>query len=151
MRARDLGTCFAFYAYGGKDDKVLLISGAVQVFHNRESILLKPNEEAVLRADGLVKQKMRGSSALRHLLGDSLLIHWENVELDSAIEEVANWYDLKVENPEHVKGLPITAEPFRAPSAEKMIQKIRLAERGMACVEIKAGTVVISPYRSSTK
>jgi hypothetical protein len=151
MRARDLGTRFAFYAYGGKEDKVSLISGAVQVFHNRDNILLKPNEEAVLRGDSLVRQKMRGNAGLRHWSGDSLLIHWQNVDFAKAVEEIADWYDLKVENPQHVKGSPISTDAHRAPSLEKMIQEIRLAERGMACVEIKGGTIVISPYRTSTK
>lgn len=151
MKARDLGTCFAFYALGGKEDKVVLLSGAVQVFHNRDVILLKPNEEAVLRGDGLVRQKMRGSAGLRHWSGDSPLIHWQNVAFADAVEEIADWYDLKVENPQHVKGSPITTDAFRAPSLDLIIQQIRFAERGMAVVEIKAGTIIISPYRAPVK
>lgn len=143
-----LGTIFAFYADPQKEVKVSLISGAVRVFHQQESILLQPDQEAVLRGGGLVKEKMTKASELLNWSGDTLLFRFQNTDLTKVVEEIAQWYDLKIDNPARVKGLAITAVFPRNMSPEAIVEQIRTAESGTAWLEIRADNIVISRYRS---
>ncbi len=145
MRADVLGTSFAMKAGPGeKEPKIALISGAVMVYFNTESRLLKPGGEIVLRDGQMVEQALGDEKGLFKWSGVAADIQFDNTEFSAVIRQIASWYRLKVYNPEKVKGIRVTGLFSRDQPPEVVLKEIENVESGAAWLYKDGGRIVIS-------
>ncbi len=103
-----LGTHFTIRAYPNDPEKTVTVleEGRVLVFSGKDSLLLKPREQARVETDGSLHW-----STISDV--DSMLswkdrdFHFSGKTLDQALREVARTYDLKLPDLSSIKGRPL--------------------------------------------
>lgn len=95
QRIEVLGTRFNVNAYDdGNGIKTTLIEGKVKVETETEAIILKPNQEFNLRADGVTTQQVDVETAVDWKNGDFI---FAEEDLKNVMRKIARWYNVEVE------------------------------------------------------
>ena len=141
---RVLGTCFAVDARKGRKTSVTLAYGAVRVIKGRDSARLRPNQQAVLINGRLKVDSLHDKTGLLAWSGVSHVFRFDSTSLETAVTEIGNFYGLTVENPDHIKGIPISGPYPATKNPEELIQQIQKVESGAAYLRISAGKIIIS-------
>lgn len=145
MRVQVLGTCFAIRAWPGKKEpKVSLISGALKISIDTENRLLRPGGEVVLREGRLVEQALKGEAGLFAWADVPKDLQFAGTKFSVVIREIADWYRLKIDNPDNLKGIPVTGVFARDQSPEKVLQEIERVESSAVFLHIDGDRIVIS-------
>ncbi|MFS2185589.1 FecR family protein [Mucilaginibacter sp. Mucisp84] len=93
----DIGTAFNVNAY--EDEPVItttLISGAVRVNHQKQSVLLKPSQAALSNAALITVKDVDTEGAVAWRKGYFLFDH---EELHSVMRKISRWYNVDIEYP----------------------------------------------------
>jgi len=145
MEAEVLGTSLAIRSRPGEtEQRVWLISGAVKVSVNEESRLLKNAGAIVARKGKLIEEGLNCGRELFAWAGIRTDMHFERMDFGSAIGEIAASFGLKVENPEGVKGIPVTGTFYRDQSPEKILKELECVESGTAFFLRKGNRIIIT-------
>lgn len=89
-----LGTEFYVRAYGEDDDLVALVSGSVCVSNDRHSVVMKPNEQAVMHADQFVVSTI---DTMPFTAWRDGYLYFDDVELEDVMKAIGKNYNLSVE------------------------------------------------------
>ena len=144
-RVEVLGTRFDVSDYDDESGAVSLFSGAVKVTHKGESKLLKPAEQALVGKEGVEVRRMGDSLSVLSWASKDPYFHFENAELNAVIQRIARWHQVKIYNPDDVKGAPITGIFRQKESLEAILGMIDRVERGYAFLKRKGDTILVSP------
>jgi ferric-dicitrate binding protein FerR (iron transport regulator) len=146
---RILGTSFTVRSYAGEaQGKVELYTGKVQVHRKKDSLLLAPDQLAVMtEAGGLELQKMGPHGKIpvwTRPPAKSPYFEFQNTPLSEALHEVAVWYGQNVFNPDHVEGVDVTGKLPRSESLEHTLQALQQVQGWHAVLKNKADTIYVS-------
>lgn len=89
-----LGTEFYIRSYGRPDDLIALVSGSISVNAGRQSIMLKPNEQAYFEADELVVGE---TDTMPYIAWRDGYLYFDNVELEDVMRAIGKNFNLNVE------------------------------------------------------
>ncbi|RKR82419.1 FecR family protein [Mucilaginibacter gracilis] len=116
----DIGTAFNINSY--TDEPVMavtLVEGSASISNNAHSELLHPGEQAVIKAGGdnikVVQADIEMAMAWKNGL-----FHFEHAPLNSALRQIARWYDLKVEYEGKVPDITINGDIYRDVKASQL-------------------------------
>jgi transmembrane sensor len=143
---RVLGTCFAVDARPGRKTKVTLASGKVRVVKGPESVQLRPNQQVVFNNGRLQVSPVHDKTGLLAWSGEPHLFRFDSTNLEQAVTQIADYYGMTVDNPDHITGIPITGSYQATKNPEDVLQLIQKAESGAAYLRIVAGKIVISRF-----
>jgi transmembrane sensor len=140
-----LGTVFNVSDYEDEPaGAVTLFSGAVKVTHGAETRLLKPSQVAILNGRQLDIHHLRDSGVALSWADKDPCFHFDNVDLNTVIRRIARWHQVKIYNPDNVKGIPITGVFRQKESLEVTLGMIDRIESGKAYLKRKGDTIGIS-------
>lgn len=77
--------------------------------------------------------------------------HFNDTRLEQALAQVAEWYGLKVSNPEGWKGVAITGELPRPSRPEGVLDILQLLEQGQVQLRLEQNTIVVSGLPGSRR
>jgi len=101
-RVEVLGTEFNINAYEDEDNiSTTLLEGAVKVWaepekNNRNSVILKPGQEAQIAADNGSLQIIDNPDLDRAVAWKNGVFNFEGLPLEQAMRQLARWYDVKI-------------------------------------------------------
>ena len=140
-----LGTVFNVCDYEDEQTgSVSLFSGAVKVMHGTESKLLKPRQVAILMDGQINVHHLRDSAEVLSWADKDPCFHFDNVDLNTVIRRIARWHQVKIYNPDNVKGIPITGVFRQKESLEVTLGMLDRIESGKAFLKRKGDTIGIS-------
>jgi len=144
-RVEVLGTRFNVSGYEDEAaGAVSLFSGAVRVTHSGESKLLRPAQQAVVRNGKLEIRTIPDSSNILSWASKDPYFHFENADLNTVVQHIARWHQVKIYNPDDVRGAPITGIFRQKESLEAILGMIDRVERGYAFLKRKGDTIEVS-------
>lgn len=116
----DIGTAFNINSY--TDEPVMtvtLVEGSASVSNITHRELLHPGEQATLKAasDNIKVMQADVESAMAWKNG---LFHFDHAPLNSALRQIARWYDLKVEYEGKVPDITIDGDIYRDVKASQL-------------------------------
>ena len=92
---QDIGTHFNINAYDDEPAvRTTLLEGSVKVTHNAQSEILKPGQQAVLKADALQVSEVNTEAAIAWKNG-YFMFDSENIQ--SIMRKVSRWYNVTIE------------------------------------------------------
>lgn len=124
------GTKFNITSYPEDSQKTTtLLEGAVSVRNTRhydgDEILLRPNEQAVLHQNTVIKSKTNALAAIAWKNGKFI---FDGTPLQNIMQQLARWYDVEVVYLESVEGITFTGSISRFDNIEDVLRKISLTE-----------------------
>jgi len=143
-RVEVLGTRFDVSSYEDENGVVSLFSGAVKVTNGGESKLLKPAQQAVIGSGKVVVRGFGDSSTILSWASEDPCWRFENAELNAVIQRIARWHQVKIYNPDDVKGAPITGVFRQKESLEAVLGTLDRVESGYAFLKRKGDTILVS-------
>ncbi|HEY4287968.1 MAG TPA: FecR domain-containing protein [Puia sp.] len=149
VRVEVLGTLFDVSNYEDESTATIsLLSGAVKVIHGGGSKLLKPLQVATVRDKTLDVHRLLDSADVLSWTSNDPVLHFDNTDLNTVIRSIARWHQVKVYNPDHVTGTPITGVFRQKESLEVTLGSLDRAERGYAFIKRKGDTIEVSTVAS---
>lgn len=122
-RIEVLGTKFNMSAYEGEDVITTLVSGSVKVDNGHETLLLRPNQQALVRA--------RASAIELKEVDTETILAWKNnyfifddISIQEIMRQVARWYDVEVTFLAGVSSPKIGGTFSRSKSIEDLLGKL---------------------------
>ncbi|EHQ26007.1 FecR family protein [Mucilaginibacter paludis] len=116
----DIGTAFNINSY--TDEPVMavtLVEGSASISNNTHNELLHPGEQAVIKA-GSDNIKLVQADIEMAMAWKNGLFHFEHAPLNSALRQIARWYDLKVEYEGKVPDITIDGDIYRDVKASQL-------------------------------
>jgi ferric-dicitrate binding protein FerR (iron transport regulator) len=139
---RVLGTRFNVMAYSNEPkSEVSLFDGSLLVRGGKDSVLLKPGEQAVGNEEGVTMKRITDSQRVMAWM-DSCW-RFEKTPLPVAIRQIARWYQMEVANPEQITGLTITGKYGHREQLDAILQNLQLAESGNVRLRREGNTIFI--------
>lgn len=125
-----LGTAFNVMAYAGDvEESTTLVEGSVLVkntYHiDAGEVLLRPNEQAVLRQNGIVTSKINGVDVIAWKNGKFV---FNNTPLKTIMQQLSRWYDVEVVYAEPMAEVTFTGSVSRFDDIQDVLRKISLTE-----------------------
>jgi len=118
-----LGTHFNINSYEDESDiKTTLLEGSVKVsdLQTKQSILLKPGEQATLRKNG--KIKVGQVNAENAIAWKSGFFQFQNSDVQQAMRQLARWYDVNIEFEDRVPDVKLWGEIHRNATAVEALE-----------------------------
>lgn len=143
-RVEVLGTRFNVSSYDDESGAVSLLSGAVKVTSGGESKLLKPAQQAVIGSGKMAIRGFSDSSAVLSWTSKDPCWHFVNAELNTVVQRIARWHQVKIYNPDNVVGAPVTGIFRQHESLEALLGTIDRVESGYAFLKRRGDTIVVS-------
>ncbi len=137
---RVLGTSFNVSTY--TDDIVTtLLEGKVQLNNGSESIVLLPNQQAVLSEN---RFHIRDVNARNYTLWKDGIFYFEDTELDTILETMSRWYNVNIFYVNSsLKSRRFSVEIKRYENISEILQKIEQTR----CVRFKVNGRTINVYK----
>lgn len=139
MNVKVLGTVFNINSYPeNKDIKTTLVEGSVKVINTKntkQSITIKPNEQAVFNANGIKKKRVNIKEYVSWVRGK---FYFNDMSLFDVMRQIERWYNVDVVFLKNeLKDFPFTGVINRSSSLEDTIRiiekitkaKIRISEK----------------------
>lgn len=135
-----LGTKFNVNAYEDETGiKTTLIEGKVRVTTENETVILKPNQEFDLGADGISTKKVDVESAIDWKNGDFIFAD-ENIQ--SVMRKIGRWYSVDVVYDSEVPEASLSGQISRSRNLSEVLRMLELS--GDTKFRIENGSVHIS-------
>src|SRR5690606_32150664 len=118
-----LGTHFNINSYEDEPDvKTTLLEGSVKVsaFQTKQTILLKPGEQAALKRSG--KLKVAQINAENAIAWKSGLFQFQGSGIQEALRQMARWYDITIEFEGAVPDIQLWGEVHRKANALEALE-----------------------------
>jgi ferric-dicitrate binding protein FerR (iron transport regulator) len=141
-----LGTRFNVMAYAGDASEITLLRGSVTVSYKDLTLALKPADQAIVSGDKVVRRRLEHPDGAIGWEEQDPYFEFDDVDLVTALQRLARWYQVKVYNPEHVTGASITGIFNQTQSLDMNLAHIGDAERGNARVTMRNDTIFLSSY-----
>ena len=142
-RIRVLGTYFNVNSY--TDDaqtEVTLITGAVQVVTGKGLVrLLHNSEQAVTDGSKITVHKLTHADRILSWSDRNPSFCFDNTELNSAMQQLARWYQVKLCNPDNIKGVPLSGSLMQNNALEDNLRVIQSVEQGFVRFELRRDTL----------
>jgi transmembrane sensor len=91
-----LGTAFNIMAYGDENtERATLVEGSIRYNHGAHHALLQPEEQSVLDTHGDLKT-LKNVNIAEITAWKSGFFHFDHTNLESAMRQLARWYDVTV-------------------------------------------------------
>lgn len=120
------GTKFNITSYPDAPEKTTtLLSGSVLVKNRQDEVLLRPNEQAVLHNDVIVKSAVDATEAIAWKNGKFI---FNDTPLQTIMQQLSRWYDVEVTYLESVEGITFTGSVSRFDDIQDVLRKISLTE-----------------------
>lgn len=150
VEVKVLGTAFNVSSYADEPvAAVSLFNGAVRVERGAESRLLKPHEQVTVTDRQLQVHPFRDSTAVLSWAEKDPYLYFNNADLNTVVRQLARWHQVKVYNPDQVKGIPITGIFRQNESLEATLGMIDRVESGSAFLKRIGDTIEISASEAS--
>lgn len=141
LDVRVLGTSFNISSY---DDQVVttLISGKIGLSNGQNNVKLLPGEQAILEA-GQTNFQIRKVNAANYALWKEGVFWFENVDLETIMDDLARWYDVEVlYMNQEVKDLRFSMEMKRYEDINTVLRKIGYTRK--AKFTVKGRTIAVT-------
>ncbi|WP_316823462.1 FecR family protein [Pedobacter gandavensis] len=123
QRVEVLGTHFNINAYKEEPDlKTTLIEGSVKVSDQKNSVVLKPGEQARAHQDKLLLAKVDTEEIISWKNG---YFRFNNTDLKTIMRQAARWYDVDVEYEGQIPPLLISGEVSRQVDAAAFLEMLK--------------------------
>ncbi|GGB23606.1 FecR family protein [Puia dinghuensis] len=140
---RVLGTEFNVMAYGNEPrSEVSLFDGSLEVLRGRDTVRLKPRQQAVVSDEGL---------SIRNITNPAQVLAWrdscwrfDNTDLLTAVRQIARWHQMAVANPKGIKGIVVSGQYHHRESLDAILQNMQLVESGNARLQKRRDTIYIN-------
>jgi ferric-dicitrate binding protein FerR (iron transport regulator) len=136
-----LGTHFNVNAY--KDEpavKTTLLQGSVRVVPKGAApVLLHPDEECVLQADGAVVNKVEVETAVAWING---MFYFKSADLQMVLRQIARWYDVDIKYDGKVNAR-FSGSMYRSENIEELLKIIEFTSNVKCTINQK--TITVSP------
>lgn len=135
-----LGTHFNVNAYDDEDViKVTLLEGSVSVSNNQSSLIIKPNQQALVRGNTAI--------GLNNNVDVEAVIAWkngffsfDNSDLQTVMKQISRWYDVDVVYEDKVPDMRFGGEISRSSTAA---QVLKILEKSKVQFRIEGKKIVI--------
>ena len=138
-----LGTQFDVMAY--PDDpagKITLLKGSIKVDNGLTQKVIKPLQQVLVKKDRLeVSDLGNADEVLAWHRND---FHFNNTDLESAMRQIARWYQCGLENKDAVKGKPIGGNMSRNMSVKDALAVIQTFQGDQVYLKIENNTIKIT-------
>ena len=138
VAVRVLGTSFNV---ASREEGVVttLVEGRVAVRTGTDSLVLRPNQQAIATAEGLVTREVK---ARNYVLWKDGFFYFEEAPLEGILDAIARWYDVEVfyVNPT-VKDLPFSVKCKRYERIEEVLR--RIAQTDHVAFDIRGRTIQV--------
>jgi ferric-dicitrate binding protein FerR (iron transport regulator) len=143
-----LGTSFAVRSVAGEpQSKVELFSGKVQVKSHEDSVILRPQSAAVIEEGKTLQlvrlERPRAMPVWMRPREKGPTFEFEDTPLAVALQEVADWYLMKLSVPHEVNGAAITGRMKRSESLDNTLRTLEGVEGGRIELQRKGDTIVV--------
>jgi ferric-dicitrate binding protein FerR (iron transport regulator) len=138
-----LGTQFDVMAY--PDDpagKITLLKGSVKVDNGLTQKVIRPLQQVLVKKDRLEVSDLGNSDEV--LAWHKNDFHFNNTDLESAMRQIARWYQCGLENKDAVKGKPIGGNMSRNMSVKDALTVIQTFQGDNAYLKIENNTIKIT-------
>jgi transmembrane sensor len=138
-----LGTQFDVMAY--PDDpagKITLLKGSIKVVNGLAQKVIKPLQQVLVKKDRLEVSGLGNSDEV--LAWHKNDFHFNNTDLESAMRQIARWYQYGLENKDAVKGKPIGGNMSRNMSVTDALAVIQTFQGDQAHLKIENNTIKIT-------
>ena len=147
---RVLGTSFDVQsAAGGSPNRVALFSGNVRVIKGVDSVLLRPGYQAVTGAQAIKAGGIDSDAVLAWLrpVVQHEYFDFTDADLLGMLPEIAAWYRVEVQNPQHLPGVGITGQFSRSMPLAGLIDELKQVEGAHVNIELREDTLFIAPLK----
>ena len=141
-----LGTFFNVEAYDSEPMEITLISGSLRVIEGADTERLQPAEQAVLDDGRLKVHFLHDPREYLSWSDQAPYAHFENKELGAVVRHLARWYRLKVANPGHIRGVPITGDFRLGDPPDVNLKFVNDAEKHAARISRNGNTFFIGSF-----
>lgn len=140
-----LGTHFNVNAYGDDDAiRTTLLQGTVRVTEKKESVLIKPGEQAVLQHAGL---KINKEANLEDVIAwKEGFFYFDNSDMSMVMKEISRWFNVEVSYPQGIPNEKYWGSIRRDQNLSDVLTVLK--ESGVH-FSIEGNTVVVSPSRKN--
>ena len=123
-----LGTQFNVMNYTDGPTIVTLISGKIRLSNANGRIELQPGQRVTIKNGQMAKKDLEHPESCLAWAYNPPYFSFENDSLDTALREIARWYDVKISNPEDLAGDPIVGKLPRTLSLDEILDCIRVSQ-----------------------
>ena len=140
-----LGTRFDVRSYkDGRKSRITVVSGQVRAMNGNGQWKLHPGERAIIEGGKIMIHKIEHPE--RDLLwrpkGPNL--EFDDEELDEVIRELAGAYHVKVFNPDHLEGIPLTGKFLLKEPLNRNLAPIQVIEAWYVRVQRRNDTIFLT-------
>jgi len=135
-----LGTRFNVNAYDDeKGIKTTLIEGKVKVTTENETVILKPNQEFNLQAEGISTKKVDAETAIDWTNGDFI---FAEEDIKSVMRKIGRWYNVEVVYDNEIPAENLSGQISRNRNLSEVLRMLELS--GDKKFRIENGSIHIS-------
>ena len=98
IAASVIGTCFNFRAYSGEPEEVTVINGSVRLTDERESRIVRPTEQAMIRDGEISIRQLKHPEDCLSWAAETPFLSFDSTDLNTVIQRMARYYRLKSPN-----------------------------------------------------
>lgn len=120
-----LGTRFNVNAYEEEAGiKTTLIEGKVKVITENETVILKPNQEFVLKTDGIITQPVEVDMAIDWKNGDFI---FANDDIHNVMQKITRWYNVEAVYDNAVSPVNLNGQISRSRNLSEVLRMLELS------------------------
>lgn len=140
-----LGTHFNVMDYADEPfAEITLLRGKVRVIHSKGASLLKPSEQAIVEPDRMQVRRLSHPEGTIGWANEDSYLEFDNAEFDVALRRLARCYQVKIENPDKLKGIHVSGSFWLENSLATNLHRLERLESGAVCLNFKDDTILVT-------